>query len=57
MKPHCVVAGVPWWKEGGVYDGRDGTGEIRTVHLWLPEGGDSLEVLRGSVVEVTGLDT
>jgi len=52
MKPNCVVGGVPWWKEGGVYSGCDGAGDVRTVHLWAPNGVDSLEVLRGSVVEV-----
>jgi hypothetical protein len=52
MKPNCVVGGVSWWKEGGVYRGRPGTGAVRTVHLWAPNGADSLEVLSGSVVEV-----
>jgi hypothetical protein len=54
MKPSCVVEGVSWWTEGGVYSGRAGTGEVRTVHLWGP-GGETLEVLSGSVVEVTDL--
>ena len=52
MKPHCVVGGVPWWKEGGVYSGSVGTGEVGTVQLLAPHGGDTLEVLRGSVVRV-----
>lgn len=52
MKANCVVGGVPWWKEGVVYSGRHGTGAVQTVHLSAPNGADSLEVLRGSVVEV-----
>lgn len=54
MKPNCVVGGVSWWTEGGVYSGRAGTGEVGTVRLWAPDGADSLEVLRGSVVEMDG---
>lgn len=53
MKPNCVVDGVPGWTEGGVYQGREGTGAVRTVELWLTGRADPLEVLRGSVVEVT----
>jgi hypothetical protein len=52
MKPNCVVGGVSWWTEGGVYRGRNGTGQVRTVHLSAPDGADSLEVLHGTVVEV-----
>ena len=53
MKPNCVVGGVAWWTEGGVYRGREGTGEVGTVCLWAPDGMDSLEVLRGSVTRMT----
>lgn len=52
MKPNSVVSGVPWWNQCTVYDGRPGTGEVQTVQLFAPDGGDSLEVLRGSVSEV-----
>lgn len=52
MKPNCVVGGVTWWTEGGTYAGREGSGEVRTVELISPNGGESLEVLRGSVVRV-----
>ncbi len=57
MKPHCVVGGVSWWTEGGVYSGHAGTGEVGTVHLSAPDGVSSLEVLRGSVVQVDGSAT
>lgn len=52
MKPNSVVSGVPWWNQSTVYSGRPGTGEVQTVQLFAPDGGDSLEVLRGSVSEV-----
>ncbi len=52
MKPHCVAGGVTWWQEGGVYPGRAGAGEVGTIRLWSPDGVESLEVLRGSVVMV-----
>ena len=52
MKPNCVVGGVSWWKENGVYSGQDLAGGVRTVQLWSPNGADSVEVLRCSVVEL-----
>lgn len=52
MKPNSVVSGVPWWNQSTVYRGRAGTGAVQTVQLFAPDGGDSLEVLRGSVSEV-----
>jgi hypothetical protein len=52
MKPNCVVGGVWWWNEGGVYRGRDGIGEVGTVRLWAPDGIEWLDVLRGSVVRM-----
>ena len=52
MKPNCVVDGVAWWKEGGTYSGRHGTGEVQTVELWAPNGAESLVVLRGTVSQV-----
>ncbi len=52
MKSNCVVSGVPWWQEGGVYSGHSGSGSVGTVRLMAPDGVDSLEVLRGSVVRL-----
>lgn len=52
MKSNCVVSGVPWWHEGGVYSGHSSSGSVGTVRLMAPDGVDSLEVLRGSVVRL-----
>jgi len=52
MKPNCVVGGVLWWTEAGSYYGHDIAGEVRSVRLWDPRGSDSVEVLRGSVIEL-----
>ncbi len=54
MKPNCVVGGISWWTEGGIYSGRHGTGDVSTVELFAPNGVETLEVLRGSVFEIEG---
>ena len=53
MRPNCVVDGISWWTELGSYYGQDVGGAVQTVRLWDPSGSDSIEVLRGSVLELS----